>query len=347
MGFPHVFNGHYTVFVGSHYQADRADFLGFDQDQNWWLGTLNDNQLGWRWVGNTSGFGDLRDGEHFFFGADFLGLGVHQILFHYRGDKNWWLGGLDDKLSLQWTFVGNTKGFGDLFDGRHLIRIGNFARHEPARMDLLFHYADDGNWWSGSMDAPLTVPPTGQGTHSLNWQFAGNSKQIGFGDLLDGQHRTWVYPFLGYYGAPDDVLIHSAQDGGWWGCEGIPISFFRWASNTRSSTVNFGNLLDGRHLLQLGKFKRNNDKAAVLFYYANDGNWWHGYPTYGTWELVGTTPAVGDLMDGFHQFWSGPVSFPDQQDILIFDVTSQRWSLGSLGVKGPFDIGPVSEVLLP
>ena len=42
---------------------------------------------------------------------------VRRSWFYFPGDGNWWLGTLD-VLEMQWTFAGNTLGFGQVGDGR-------------------------------------------------------------------------------------------------------------------------------------------------------------------------------------------------------------------------------------
>ncbi len=62
-------------------------------------------QLTWTPVGNTSGFGHaINDGRPFWVG-DFTGTGGTDILFHYLGDLNWWLGSVAAG-SLSWVLSG-------------------------------------------------------------------------------------------------------------------------------------------------------------------------------------------------------------------------------------------------
>ncbi|MFE9445664.1 hypothetical protein ACFYO2_43585, partial [Streptomyces sp. NPDC006602] len=63
-------------------------------------------QLTWTLVGNTIGFGHaINDGRPFWTG-DFNGDGHTDVLFHHRGDLNWWRGSIvGDALS--WTKAGN------------------------------------------------------------------------------------------------------------------------------------------------------------------------------------------------------------------------------------------------
>lgn len=50
--------------------------------------------LQWSLASQTAGFGNLIDGQHPIWIADFTGAGHAQIMFYYSGDGNWWLGSL-------------------------------------------------------------------------------------------------------------------------------------------------------------------------------------------------------------------------------------------------------------
>jgi hypothetical protein len=60
-------------------------------------------------------------------------------------------------------------GFGNLLDGKHPIFTGDFDGN--GRIDVMFYYSADGNWWRGQLD----------NTNQLQWSLAGNTS--GFGDL--------------------------------------------------------------------------------------------------------------------------------------------------------------------
>jgi hypothetical protein len=119
-------------------------------------------QLDWSKAGNTSGFGDLLDGNHAFWIGNFSGAANDEILFHYNGDGNWWLGTYEsvngNPAQLNWVHLDNTGGFGgnngidygDLLDGRHSFFTGDFSG--SGRTQMLFYSAGgtdnpDGNWW--------------------------------------------------------------------------------------------------------------------------------------------------------------------------------------------------------
>ena len=93
-----------TDFAGT----GKTDILFyFPGDRNWWLGQFDtNNQLNWNLAGNTAGFGQIWDGRPFWTG-DFSGDGKSDILFHFPGDGNWWLGRFTGN-QLNWNLAGNT-----------------------------------------------------------------------------------------------------------------------------------------------------------------------------------------------------------------------------------------------
>jgi hypothetical protein len=172
--FPGILWGWYGDF-----DADgRTDWLWYSiKDRNWWLLTLEPNtkKLKWTIVGNTFGFGSLSDGQHPMFKGDFDADDHTDILMHHCVDGAWWLGTLDEYKQLNWELVGDTRSqgatnhFGDLCDGRHTIRSGIFYR-----VDIIFYFERDGNWWLGSLDRT---------TRRLSWKNIDNTRNR-FGRLL-------------------------------------------------------------------------------------------------------------------------------------------------------------------
>jgi hypothetical protein len=96
------------VWVGDFNSDGRTDVLFYyPGDDNWWLGSLDagTGQLTWSFAGNTAGFGHaINDGRPFWIG-DFNGDGGADVLFHFRGDLNWWRGSVSGN-SLNWTLAG-------------------------------------------------------------------------------------------------------------------------------------------------------------------------------------------------------------------------------------------------
>jgi hypothetical protein len=117
-------------------------------DSNWWRGTLNGNQLQWSLVSNTAGFGNIWDGRPIWIDR-FAGVGGYEILFYSPGDRNWWLGSLQSN-QLQWSNIGNTLNFGQVWDGRPFYK-GHFSGSSGAEM--LFHFPPDQTWWLGQVNS--------------------------------------------------------------------------------------------------------------------------------------------------------------------------------------------------
>jgi hypothetical protein len=103
----------------------------------------------------------LLDGKHPIWIGDFSGAGRQQVMFYYSTDGNWWLGDVQGG-QLKWTLVNDSHGFGDLTDSKHRIWFGDFTG--ARRMQVLFYYSTDGNWWHGDVQS-------GQ----LLWRLAGET----------------------------------------------------------------------------------------------------------------------------------------------------------------------------
>jgi len=87
------------------------------------------------------GFGNLADGRPIWIGK-FSQSTLSQVLFYYPGDRNWWLATYSGS-QLQWRLVGNTTGFGQVWDGRPFW-IGDF--NGDGRTIVLFYFPGDRNW---------------------------------------------------------------------------------------------------------------------------------------------------------------------------------------------------------
>jgi hypothetical protein len=147
-------------------------------------------------VGNTAGFGNLDDGRPIWTGNFKLWSGGTDILFYSPGDQNWQLGTISGG-QLTWSAVGNTAGFGQIWDGRPFW-IGDF--NGDGQIDVLFYFPDDRNWWLGSMSG-----------NQLAWSHAGDT--TGFGQIWDGR-PFWIGDFN--WDGKADVLFYFPGDGNWW-----------------------------------------------------------------------------------------------------------------------------------
>ena len=145
--FGDLLDGRHEFHSGDFDGNGRGDLLLYSAgDSNWFLGSGAAAGLAWTFAGNTAGFGNLLDGWHRFFVADFDSNGRTDVLFYYAGDHNWYLGA-GAAAGLSWNFAGNTAGFGDLLDGRHEFFIGDHDR--DGQSDLLLHQIDAGYWFRG------------------------------------------------------------------------------------------------------------------------------------------------------------------------------------------------------
>ena len=90
----------------------------------------------------------------------------------------WYIYGANNQLN--WSFVGNTPGFGQIWDGRPSW-IGKFSRTNRAQ--VLFYFPDNHNWHLGT-----------KGDSLLTWTRPGNTE--GFGRLWPSI-PFWVEDFNG------------------------------------------------------------------------------------------------------------------------------------------------------
>lgn len=165
-------------------------------DGNWILGTLDGNlQLGWSLAGNTNGFGQLNDGRPIWI-TDLDQDLRDNVLFHYPGDNNWWLGtfGVDGRLT--WRNVGNTSGLGQIWPNcRFFLRP--FTRVFGS--EVLMYRPADGNWWLGRLTGTQLV-----------WRQVGST--TGFGDISRNPFRLGFFRSTGGF----DILFYAPYDGNWW-----------------------------------------------------------------------------------------------------------------------------------
>ena len=272
-GFGHAINDGRPFWIGDFNGNGTADVLFYyPGDDNWWLGSHDGNQLHWTFAGNTQGFGHaINDGRPFWNG-NFSRPDRTEVLFYYPGDDNWWLGSYGANNQLNWSFAGNTRGFGHAINDGRPFWIGDFNGNGTA--DVLFYYPGDDNWWLGSYGA----------NNQLNWSFAGNTR--GFGHAINDGRPFWN----GNFSRPDrtEVLFYYPGDDNWWlGSYGANNQLnWSFAGNTRG----FGHAINDGRPFWTGNFGRL-DHADVLFYYPSDGNWWLGSHNGNllNWSFLGNT----------------------------------------------------------
>ena len=265
-------------WIGDFTGDGKADVLFYyPGDHNWWLGSFSGTTLSWKLAGNTGGFGNVADGRPFWV-ADFTGSGTWEVLFYYPGDMNWWLGSFNNG-TLTWNLAGNTRGFGQVWDGRPFW-IGDF--NGDGKSDVLFHFPGDHNWWLGTFS----------GT-TLSWSLAGNT--AGFGNVADGR-PIWAADFAGV--AKTDILFYFPGDRNWWLGQFGSNGQLSWS--LAGNTAGFGQVWDGRPFWV--KDFNGGGKADVLFYFPGDGNWWIGSfsGTTLSWAFAGNTGRPGSQRITIH-----------------------------------------------
>ncbi len=233
---------------------------------------------------------------HRVFSGDFTGDGKSDALFYYGGDGNWWLG-VSDGTTLTWHLAGNVAGLGD---GKHAFYTGDF--NGDGKLDVLVYGSADGSWRLGASDG-------------TNLTFTTISTNAGFGDLLDGAHRTFVGDFNG--DGKSDVLFYYKGDGALW----LGTSSGTALGWTKAGDASgFGNLLDGSHALWTGDFN-GDGKSDLVFYYNGDGSIWLGAcdgATVTFHQSANGTSGFGNLVDPSRRIVQGDFNGDGKSDLAFY-----------------------------
>jgi hypothetical protein len=330
-GFGDLVSQNCMFWTGNFTQIDQEDVLFYHpSDQNWWLAQFGVGVLNWGLADNTAGFGQVADGQHVFWKADFNGDGRDDLLFYFAGDDNWWFGTFDASGSLAWELVGNTLGFGHAINTAMKFWVGDFQG--VGRTQVLFYYYGDGNWWLG------TIQTNGQ----LTWENAGNTEgKAGspwdFGTMHDDR-PFWVGDFRGL--DRDQSLFYSPSDNNWWLGTFDTSGKLTW--NLADNTNGFGNAINTAIKFYVGDFTGIGQRQ-MLFYYYGDGNWWLGtFDGEGSlsWQNAGNTegkagsPWDFGTMHDDRPFWVGDFSNSYRDDILFYSPSDGNWWDGTFDSSG-------------
>jgi VCBS repeat protein len=222
-GFGNLLDGNHRLYTGDFDGDGKTDVLMYYAgDGNWFIGHSDGEKLTWRLAGNTAGYGNLLDGNHRLYTGDFDGDGKADVVMYYASNGDWFRG-LSDGDKLNWSGAGNTSAFGNLADANHNLYFGDFDGN--GKMDMLFYYRGDGNWFAGLSDG-----------NKLDWTAFGNT--AGYGNLLDGRHDISVGDYNGDHRS--DVLFYYNGDGNWF--RGLSDGHkLDW--DTAGNTAGFGDLL--------------------------------------------------------------------------------------------------------
>jgi hypothetical protein len=304
-------------YSGNFTETGQEDIVFYHpSDHNWWIAQFGSDVLNWSFAGNTQGFGQLADGQHFFWKADFNGDGRDELLFYYQGDDNWWHGTFDVNGTLTWTLAGNTRGFGHAFYHSMQFWMGDFQG--LGKSQILFYFYGDGNWWLGTIQA----------NGNLTWENAGNTQ--GFGPMNDNR-PFWVGDFKGL--KRDQVLFYYPGDNNWW--LGTFDTHGKLTWNFADNTNGFGNAINRVMRFFVGDFQ-GIGKRQILFYYYGDSNWWLGtFDANGnlTWKNAGNTQGFGPMNDS-RPFWEGNFSTQFRDDVLFYYPGDGNWWDGTFDNNG-------------
>jgi hypothetical protein len=248
--------------------------------------------------------------------GDFDGDGRTDLAVYSQRERVYWIGSVTgDRLN--WRLASNTAGYGDLWDGDHLLEAGQWSG--SGRSLLLFNYGRDGNWFMGTFAAT-----------QVYWDRVATTPALGV--LSDGQHLVKTGDFDG--NGSTDLLVFARAAADWFVGRYDPSggTFFPLNFKRASNTAIFGDLMDANHRVWAGAFSRAG-RSDVLTY-ASNGDW--RLATYDpskpegsqlTWTFVENTSGFGSLVDGAHEFLTGDFDGDRLTDIAFYYRGDGNWWL--------------------
>jgi len=266
-------SSNYLYWEGDFTGSGQCELLRYDAgSRNWYLGTFSGGQLNWGTaIGNTSGFGNLADGRPLW-AADFNGDGKAEILFHYGGDGNWWLG---------------------------QVGAGSIAWSNPGSQAM----PDSPMFWTGAFTGSGNTEVMVYDTATGYWYLAtfGSSgysyKQVA--DYLVGaiSHQQAIIAVGAFNGGAQDVMLLSIPTRGHW---------FICAMNGEGQFVMgqpgpTDNRLASETQAWQGRFSGTSGSLQLLLFNSLDGTWSMGAVSNSqlSWNpLTVPTPGLGYAVDG-------------------------------------------------
>jgi hypothetical protein len=224
-GFGNLLDGSHLLYDGD-FNGDGKRDLAFYYNGNgdWWVGLSDGNAIAFHPAGNTNNFGNVVDASHAIVVGDWNGDRKTDLMFHYSGNGDWWMG-LSDGNLFNWRRAATTDAAatGNVLDLRHRTYVGD--ADGDGKSDVWVYDTGNGKWWRGLSDG-------------LDLTFAEVDQTAGFGDLADPTRRMYFGDFDG--DRKTDTLFYYNGDGNWWLRKSGP-GAAAWA--LAGNTSGFGDLI--------------------------------------------------------------------------------------------------------
>jgi hypothetical protein len=200
-GFGNLLDGSHMLYDGD-FNGDGKRDLAFYYNGNgdWFVGLSDGNAITFHNAGNTSNFGDVVDGSHGMVVGDWNGDHKTDVMFHYSGNGDWWMG-LSDGNVFDWHRAATTDAAmtGNALDLRHRMYVGD--ADGDGKSDVWVYDTGSGAWWRGRSDGTSLA-------------FALADQTGNFGDLVDPSRQMFFGDYDG--DGKTDTLFYYEGDGNWW-----------------------------------------------------------------------------------------------------------------------------------